>query len=152
MSLQHLTMNELDCEVKSLKINGVPVIPQFGIFPFKGSFGVQGTRYLESYSGNGKTSNDFNNGIQMFRPTKISTGYFRRSGINPATTFNIFKTDIYFQTITNIESVVLQAGSPLHVKALDYTLQAGEILFVSTSSTGTGNPGDVAVTIECQNA
>ena len=102
-------MNELDCEVKSLKINGVPVIPQFGIFPFKGSFGVQGTRYLESYSGNGKTSNDFNNGIQMFRPTKISTGYFRRSGINPSTSFNVFKTDIYFQTITNIETIVLHA-------------------------------------------
>lgn len=152
MSLQHLTMNEVEAEIKSLKVNGIPVIPQFGIFPFKGNFGVQGTRYLSSYAGTGSTSNDFNNGIQIFRPTKISTAYFRRSGINPVTTFNIFKTDIYFQTITNIETVVLQPGSPLHVKALDYTLQAGEILFVSTSSTGTGNPGDVAVTIEYQNS
>jgi len=152
MSLQHLTMNEVEAEIKSLKVNGIPVIPQFGIFPYKGSFAVQATRYLESYSGTGKTSNDFNNGIQIFRPTKIIAGYFRRSGINPTTTYNVFKTDIYFQTITNIESVVSQPGSPLFVKALDYTLQAGEILFVSTSSTGTGNPGDVAVTIEYQNA
>ena len=31
-------MNEVEAEIKSLKVNGIAVIPQFGNFPFKGSF------------------------------------------------------------------------------------------------------------------
>ena len=152
MSLQHLTMNEVEAEIKSLKVNGIPVIPQFGIFPFKGNFGVQGTRYLSSYAGTGSTNNEFTNGIQIFRPTKISMIIARKSNDSPTTVFQLFKSDINFANFTNIDTITIIAGLKLSVKIIDYTLQTGDILLVSTTSSGAGNPQDVSVFIESQNA
>ena len=151
MSLQHLTMNEVDAEIKSLKVNGISVVPQFEILPYKGNFGVSALRYLESYSGSGNTVNQFSNGIQIFRSTQIKKIYARKNNDSPTTVFQLFKSDIQFLSVTNIDTITINTGTKLSIKEIDYTLQDGEILFVSTSSTGTGNPQEVSVFIESQN-
>jgi len=151
MSLNHINTNELDANFKSLKINNQPIntsttIKEF--INFSGNFGVQGERYLQPWSGSGTSSANLANQISPYKSIKIVGMICRKNNSQPDTNFILYKSDITLNNFVDLQTINVPTGFTFGTSlVLNIPISSGECLWVRSSSTGTGNPQDVQVTI-----
>jgi len=148
MSINHINTNELDANFKSLKINNnVVSLPVKDNYYYTGSFGAQGVRYLQPFSGNGTNSGGVLNQIAPLRNIKITNIFARRQNASPATDFILSVADLNLNSPVDVYTISLTSGQFNKNETVNITINSDRTLFVRTQSTGSGNPQDVQVSL-----
>lgn len=148
MSINHINTNELDANFRTLKINNTLIsLPVKDNYYFTGSFGVQASRYLQPWSGNGTNSGGVLNQLAPLRNIKITSILARKQNGTPATDFILSVADLNLNSPIDLYTISLTSGQFYKNETVNLTINSDRTLFVRTQSTGTGNPQDVQVTL-----
>ena len=147
MSLNHLTNPNVNVNCKSLKINNISIndyLENKTVYKWNGSFGVQGERYLEAYSGNGTSGLQLRNMIKTSGYIKYLTIEVFRQNTSPTTTFILYNTDDNLTNPVDLATIILNPNESNKSQQIDLKIIEAKPLFVRTSSSGNGNPQDVS--------